>query len=228
MTLAFSEVRYGDCFRVGPHLFRCGDLLAPGEWEGLVKEWRRRDKSARCWVYSDPPWSSGNLRYWRTHAGYEAVSQDYTRFIERFVQCVGMLSPVAVYVEQSAFDYQTLTLAASRNPAWPNLAGRWTVRYGARRKDGTFTPNALLRFASEPCGADPSEMRGEPMTRHVFAGEGAALKGLPVVDPCVGLGTTVRVAHSAGLACLGNELNPKRLARTIDWLARRGLEVERL
>jgi len=44
---------------------------------------------------------------------------------------------------------------------------------------------------------------------------------------CVGLGTTVRMAHAREIACLGMELNTGRLARTIGWLAAQGLEVDR-
>jgi hypothetical protein len=217
------EVRYGDRFRVGAHLFQCGDLLSPGEWEGLLRAWRKHSRSPVGWAYSDPPWNAGNLRYWRTHAGGEAPRQDFDRFCARFAECVAMLEPRAAYVEQSVHEPSALILAASREPAWPHLRGRWDILYGSPRR-----PNLLLRFAAHDWDGDPSGLHGEAATAHVFDREPLAAEKAAVCDPCIGLGMTVRMAHARGIACLGNELNPARLARTIGWLVRRGLEVERL
>lgn len=220
-TTAAVAVEYGDTLRVGPHLFRCGDLMAPGEWESLLRAWRKHSRKPIGWVYSDPPWNAGNLRYWRTMKGDEAPPQDFSRFCDRYAECVAMLEPRGAYVEQSIHESSAMILAASRQAAWPHLSGRWEVLYGSPRR-----PNLLLRFAGHLWDGDPSGMHGEAMTRHVFDREPLATQGFPVCDPCVGLGMTARMAHARGLACLGMELNPARLARTINWLTAKGLEVE--
>jgi len=155
-------------------------------------------------------------------AGGEAPPQDFERFVEYLAGCIAGLKPRAVYVEQSIHDPSTLILVASRQPAWPSLAGRWTVSYGSPRR-----PNVLLRFAGHGWDGDPTGLHGEAMTRHVFDHEPLAIERAPVCDPCVGLGTTVRMAHAREIACLGMELNTGRLARTIGWLAAHGLEVDR-
>jgi hypothetical protein len=175
------------------------------------------------WVYSDPPWSAGNLGYWRTHAGLEPAVQDYARFCARFAECIAMLEPVTVFAEQSVKDPDTLILAASRLPEWPSLRGRWTVRYGSPSR-----PNLLLRFAGSDWGGHPSGLADEPMTAHVFDHEPAAAEKRPVADPCIGKGMTARMSHARGIPCMGMELNPKRLATTLEWLGRNGAEVERL
>lgn len=223
MSGSTITVEYGDTLRVGPHLFRCGDITAPGEWDALMRAWRRLGRPAADWVYSDPPWNGGNLRYWRTHAGEnDPPKQDFAAFIGHYAACVAVLKPRACYVEQSIGEHSSLILAAAREPAWPNLAGRWDVLYGSPRR-----PNILLRFAGHPWDGDPAGMHGEAMTRHVFDREPLAVEKVPVCDPCIGLGMTARMAHTRGIACLGMELNPARLARTVAWLARKGLEVHR-
>ena len=58
LTIPQAEVCYGDRFRIGPHLFQCGDITAPGEWESLVRAWQRLGRSPVGWIYSDPPWSA--------------------------------------------------------------------------------------------------------------------------------------------------------------------------
>ena len=98
----------------------------------------------------------------------------------------------------------------------------WTVCYGSPRR-----PNLLLRFAGHKWAGDPTGLHGEAMIRHVFDHEPLTVEQAPVCDPCIGLGTTVRMAHMRGIPCLGMELNPNRLARMIGWLAARGLEVKR-
>lgn len=117
----------------------------------------------------------------------------------------------------------------------PPFAGEWTVYYGAPVTSGDRMaecrrPNKLLRFAGHSWSGNPSDMRGEAMTRHVFEHEPlvASACGLYVADPCVGKGMTARMAQRFDLACLGMELNPKRLLVTLQWLEKQGLSVERI
>jgi hypothetical protein len=231
MTMPPIEVKYGDRFRCGPHLFQCGDLLAPNEWESLLKAWKRfSPKKPIRWVYSDPPWNAGNLRWWRNLAGYDAPTQDYGRFAERYAECIALIQPTAVYCEQSVRDPDTMILAAARLPAFPPLRGRYIVRYGAPTGTGDHIvccrrPNLVLRFADHEWNGDPTDLAGQKVTEHVFDREPVARDRTPVADPCVGKGMTARVAHNCGVPCLGMELNPKRLAVTLAWLTRRGLEI---
>jgi hypothetical protein len=68
-------------------------------------------------------------------------------------------------------------------------------------------------------------MAGEPMTIRVCAGLQLP-PGSVVVDPCMGKGMTSRMAHYFDWDCVGVEINPKRLAKTIEWLGRQGYDVE--
>lgn len=220
------NVEFGKCYKAGPHLFRCGDLLEPSHWRELIKMFNRKVNV----VYSDPPWNAGNLGYWRTHAGYPKAKQNWTEFIDRWTDSVSLINPDAIYCEQSINDPDTVTLAI-RGKGLPTLDGSWVVRYGAPvntsdRMSVCKRPNLLLRFARHNWGGNPTELSGEPMTAHVFDHEPLCVDGNVVADPCVGKGMTVRQAHRIGMACVGMELNPSRLQVTIDWLAKQDVKVE--
>lgn len=169
-------------------------------------------------VYSDPPWNPGNEKYWRRMAGVD-VPRDYTDLLTAWVRCVVAAEPEHVFVEQSVIDSHRgmLMAAISREPRWrwPLLA-TWTVQYGSPKR-----PNALMHFGPSPISTDPSGMFGVNMTRTVF-------RGLPfqsrawVADPCMGLGTTARVAAEFGFSVYGTELNPKRLGVTVERLRKAG------
>jgi hypothetical protein len=46
-----------------------------------------------------------------------------------------------------------------------------------------------------------------------------------VFDPCIGKGMTSRMALYYQWDCIGTEINPKRLGKTITWLERKNFEV---
>lgn len=218
-----------DCtYRVGPHLFRCGDL-EQDDWKRLIGL-----LDAACpLVYSDPPWNAANARYWRTHAEILSGPVNWPSFCEVWCRAVAFVNPCVVYTEQSAVGYHaTVMIQAAKRCGLPSLHSTYTVRYGAPVNTSDHIvecrrPNLLCRFATDGWDGDPTGLAGEEMTRHVFTHEPlvARSKGLFVADPCVGKGMTARMAHRFGLRCVGLELNPCRLQVTIDWLVKQGLTV---
>jgi hypothetical protein len=169
-------------------------------------------------VYSDPPWSPGNEKWWRRYAG-EDPPDDYNDLLDAWCRAVVALAPRDVFCEQSANDaHRGLFLAAvARRDAWRlPLLELWSVRYGSSK-----LPNVLLHFGHTPITTDPSGMSGVKMTRTVLRGL-AYQAGETVADPCMGLGMTSRLAHERGWNVIGTELNPKRLDRTIGWLLSHG------
>lgn len=177
-------------------------------------------------VYSDPPWNPGNEKYWRRFAG-EDVPKSYDALLDGWCRCVALARPDHVFVEQSVNSAHKAMLlrAVERCAGWtlPFLE-EWVCQYGAPKR-----PNALLHFGTERLTTDPGGMSGVAMVRTVFEGlpsfrlRGSASETLTLVaDPCMGLGTTSRVAHIMGLSCIGTELNPKRLEVTIGRLLKSG------
>ena len=176
-------------------------------------------------VYSDPPWNPGNASYWRTYANLDAC-RSYASFLDRLV---------AIYVACQQRGARHVMIEQSSNPAHHGLLLEavqqhydWSLPL-QRIYDVLYAkpqrPNALLHFGSGPLATDPSGLAGEPMTLRAIAGTRPE-PGTWIVDPCMGLGMTSRMAHGLGLNCFGCELNPQRLARTTAWLVKHGYTLE--
>ncbi len=168
-------------------------------------------------VYSDPPWSPGNEKWWRRHAGLEPPNS-YHNLLIGWCACVVACHPVDVFCEQSIVDaHRNILLGIIHEfHGWElPLVEQWTVFYGS-----PLRPNVLLHFGKDRIRTNPEGMHGEAMTRRVF--ESFAGRVRVVADPCTGLGMTSRMAHEFGADFVGTELNSKRLDRTIGWLSKHG------
>jgi hypothetical protein len=224
------SIERGRIYRVGPHLFACGDFETDS-WFHLT-----RLLDAPCpLVYSDPPWNAGNARYWRSHADGTSLAVNWPQFCERWCRCVAMIQPTIIYTEQSAIGHHASTMIqAAKAAGLPPLDQVYRVHYGAPVSTGERISvfrreNLLCRFATSDWTGDPSGLAGQAMTRHVFEHEPLIehCRGQFVADPCVGKGMTARMAHEFGMRCVGLELNPRRLQVTIDWLTKQGMEAKR-
>ncbi len=168
-------------------------------------------------VYSDPPWSPGNEKWWRRHAKLQPP-ESYDRFVDSWCRWVAACSPTDVFVEQSINPKHRgiLLKAVARCPAWGlELIEQWEVLYGSAK---AARPNVLLHFGDVKLKTDPAGLRGEPMTRRVFEG----LEPCVVADPCSGKGMTSRMAHHFGFDFFGTELNPKRMEKAVAWILKKG------
>lgn len=207
------HVEPGEIWAAGPHVFLCGDL----ETDDIERFIKMIPRPVHM-VYTDPPWNAGNAKYWRTHAGMSR-DVDINNLWSCICEIIQQLNAEEVFIEQSVRNWHDFEKIAAKHNL-PSLTGKWVVFYGSPHK-----PNILLRFAeTERQGFNPSGLHGEAMTDYVF--RCVAQPGKIVVDPCVGKGMTARMAHKYGMICYGMELNPKRLAVTLDWLSRY-YEVER-
>jgi len=169
-------------------------------------------------VYSDPPWNPGNEKWWRTYANLDPP-KSYGLFLDSWCRCACLGNPEHIFCEQSVNSKHRdlLKEAVLRCDSWVlPLIEEWTIWYGSPSR-----PNVLMHFGRSSLGADLTDMRGEEMVALVLDTLNLP-KGSVVADPCMGLGTTSRQAHKHGLCCVGTELNPVRLDRTIGWLLRSG------
>lgn len=172
-------------------------------------------------LYSDPPWGQGNLRYWQTinkrHTGREKSDIDYAEFLPFYFNMayknikdlavieygVGWRSDVISVCKESGFTHH----------------GVYTSRYGSAAKllpldihiiskSGNFIMPDKLHFA-ERCYA----LRGQHLVNFIFSHllpDGAE----SVLDPMCGMGYTAQATINHGLRFYGNELNEKRLEKT--------------
>jgi len=182
-------------------------------------------------VYSDPPWNPGNRKYWRTHAdaGHDG---SYESFLDVWCglvgECITQRGTEHVFTEQS-FDDEDRQLfldAVERVEEWTlPLSDQFKVFYGSPGSRSRQRPNMLLHFSDTELNTDPSGLDGEPMTIRACAGVNFA-EGSTVFDPCIGKGMTSRMALYFQWDCVGTEINPDRLGKTITWLERHDFEVE--
>lgn len=179
-------------------------------------------------VYSDPPWSPGNEKWWRRYASM-APPVDYRHLLDGWVDAVVRLSPSRVFCEQSVIEEHSRMMleAMQRHPGWrlPFLE-QWVTYYGSRspaRPQGW--PNVIMHFGQGALSVDPSGMSGTKMTQLVL-GSLDLPRGSVIADPCMGKGMTSRVGHACGLCVIGTELNPRRLEQTISWLLKKGYQEQ--
>lgn len=182
-------------------------------------------------VYSDPPWNPGNRKYWRTKADADHDGS-YGSFLDTWCELVGECiqgrETRHVFTEQSYDDDHRSSFlnTVEWTDAWTlPLQDQFKVFYGSPGSRSRQNPNMLLHFSETPLATDPSGLDGEPMTIRACAGIDAD-PGATVFDPCIGKGMTSRMALYYQWDCVGTEINPKRLGKTITWLERHDFDIE--
>jgi len=181
-------------------------------------------------VYSDPPWNPGNRKYWRTHADAEHDGT-YGEFLSSWCgivgECIQNRGTQHVFTEQSFDDEDrmsfTNTVRMTESWALP-LQNKYKVFYGSPGSRSRQNPNMLLHFGNTELTTDPTGLDGEPMTIRACAGIDVP-PGATVFDPCIGKGMTSRMAMYYQWDCIGTEINPDRLGKTITWLERHDFDV---
>jgi len=181
-------------------------------------------------VYSDPPWNPGNRKYWRTHADADHEGT-YGSFLDTWCglvgECISQRDTEYVFTEQSYDDDDRVSFlnTVRMTNSWTlPLQDQFKVFYGSPGSRSRQNPNMLLFYGDEPLRTDPTGLDGEPMTIRACAGVDVD-PGATVFDPCIGKGMTSRMALYYQWNCIGTEINPKRLGKTITWLERKEFEV---
>ena len=153
--------------------------------------------------YSDPPWGQGNLKYWRTMNGQAGYEVDWLKFVERIKWLCERHVTGSMFIETGVrFEKDVVSI-------WGEPQGRYEIVYKAGNK---YLPNILLGYGEQPT-ADPSGMTGWKIPHTVLS----TLPTAPtsVLDCCMGLGTTAKIAKKLDIMCYANELNPNRASKTI-------------
>lgn len=170
-------------------------------------------------VYSDPPWGQGNLKYWQTinkrHTGKEPNSIDYSKFLPHYFELVHKYAKDVIVIEYGV-GWRNDIIKVSSDAGFIH-GGCCTSLYSASKllpldvhvmsKSGNYKIDD--EFA-DGC----LKLRGLNLVKFVFT------KMLPkdasiVLDPMCGMGYTAQATVDLGLSFRGNELNEKRLEKTI-------------
>jgi DNA modification methylase len=171
-------------------------------------------------LYSDPPWGSGNLKYWVTinkkMTGKEYAPLTYDKLLDR--------------IKHLATNYVDGHVFIEIGPKWETevMAHVSTYLHNIRRfvllyKSGSKTLPCILVYGSTNPKYDynvniydPTNQTGAKVAEGCI--KAVAEEGAIVLDPCCGMGYTARGAVANKMRFKGNEFNAKRLQKTIDFL----------
>lgn len=195
-------------WRVGPHRLLCGDAttgdlarLLAGVTPGVI--------------YTDPPWDPNWATRWRRLVEPEA-RVEYAAMQGALAAAWAASGAPLAFVEMG--ERWAPPFRAALDLAGWRPAGAWPTRYGSRAR-----PALLTAWTREPgrvvTAARPAPLGGAALVHWALAATPDST-GVIILDPCIGLGTTARVAHALGLTVYGLDLHPGRLARTRAWLER--------
>ena len=211
---ALCPVRPGDIWRVGPHLFGCGDLE-----QGDVLARLLAAAPPLTLVYADPPWNEGDTKRYRTLARQDSVPGEAHGWRGVFTAA---LRPAAdrgllAYVEMSRPSIGRATDEARRMGA--RIHGPWDVHY----RPG-WTESLMFGADFRPDGGPVAVIDGPDATTAPVQALSAHPPGV-VLDPCTGNGWTARAAVQLGWVFVGHELTPRRLWTAMRRISRDGHQL---
>lgn len=193
--------------RFGPHAVTLGSVTGP-QVDDLV------DRPVDI-LYSDPPWGDSYMKMFATHTqkatGTRPVQPSYQALCDRYADLIQRYVREWVFIEDGVRAYKPMLDAVSPHLAAVDVL---SMKYGddlsAVLIVGRRTPGPLPTLHLEG-------LKGLPFVKHVLGT--VARPGAVVLDPCCGAGYTAKAAVFHGMTFLGNELNPARLQKTMDYLA---------
>ena len=172
-------------------------------------------------LYSDPPWGTGNLKYWATinkkMTGKEFSPLTYDKLLDRIKDLSIKYVDGHVFIEvgvkwedevtQHMASYLTniqsfVTLYRSGSKILPCI-----LMYGSTNQKYKFDTQIY----------NPTNQTGQEVAKNCI--KAVAEEGAIVLDPCCGMGYTARAAIASKMRFRGNEFNSTRLQKTIDFLA---------
>lgn len=199
--------------QIGTHRVKHGDVT-----QG-IEDLMQNDKVEI--FYSDPPWGVGNLKYWQTMnqkmTGAETRDVDLSKFIDKIFEIASAYSKNLVFIEYGI--------------KWEQEIKDYGAKYGLKhialiplqyRSGNRLLPLHLHVFAKKDIVLPEGYIESVTDTYGLNALKQAiypfAKKGEVILDPCCGMGYTAQIAINTGMQFRGNELNRKRLQKTIERL----------
>jgi hypothetical protein len=175
-------------------------------------------------VYTDPVWDARIATAFRTGAGLFPC-KDFGALMDRLAQvyeACRVRGAADIFVEHSAdpAKHEQFLEAASRYAFGRGPMRKIETTYGSPKR-----PAILFHFGLRPPNEKIDGLSGPRLVETALRSIGGVRAGAWVVDPCIGQGMTSRVAHKLGFSCFGTELDPKRLAKTVAWLAKKGYQI---
>jgi hypothetical protein len=197
--------------QIGVHRVQCGNLM-----DGIDK---LMDGQIADLVYSDPPWGEGNLKYWETirqrHTGDKVRRENpLGPFLDKFFEVSAKYSKnVVIVLYGIQWESQVLEVASKHGltrrhlctPKYRAGSALLPVHLHVFSKTPIVIPEGYSEAVESRVGYASIEQRILPFLK----------SGQLLVDPCTGEGSTSQFAIDHDAVLYGNELNEKRLSKTI-------------
>lgn len=164
-------------------------------------------------VYTDPPWSKGNMNSFVTKAGLDTYVASFDEFMDVLFARIQEIGPRVCYLEVGKQHRQDF---ADRLQALSPVVQEWSILY--YRKHACF----LLRGGDGAVETDFTGLDDEETPAAAIAAD----RPICVADLCTGRGLSLLAAHQHGVRFIGTELNRRRLAVAIDRAAAMGVTYE--
>lgn len=196
----------------GNHKVVCGDIML-----NAYEQVMQNDKADI--LYSDPPWGSGNLKYWDTMnvKMNNAQSRDigWDTFVDKFADIVNQYTheDSKVFIEMGIKFYDKVVEVFEQKTNF-KFVQRFDTVYSNK------LPMIVLHFTNaNQYMYDVSTINGTTADKTVNnILEPIAKENAIVFDPCMGFGRTLRISDKYNMAFRGSELNQARIDRAIKFL----------
>ena len=210
-----GSTEQGNIIEIGGHRVRHGNIY---EQDGISQ--LMRDDKADIF-YSDPPWGPGNLRFWDTMnkkmnpdaRGYE-FGFDVDRFLEVVIATAMKYTNGFIVIEYGKrWSSKLVKLATSKGLHYCGQVE--TLYVGGGKK---LPLDIVVFHTAEKRQIDLSSAYHTmdlTTVKTIFSILRPPVGGIGV-DLCCGMGYTAQACMDYGMRFIGNELNYKRLQKTIE------------
>jgi len=204
---------------IGRHKVKCGDIM-----DG-IDDLMQGEKADI--IYSDPPWGQGNLKYWQTinnrHTGAEKTDIQFDDFLPSFFRILQKYAKRMVILEYGVRWRNDIIQMCAEHGLMHG--GAVTSLYQGGNKllpldvHLISKKNEISLGVLQGAGIEQEfkkncvQKRGLSLVRYIFST--VIREEKTVLDPMCGMGYTAQVASEMGMSFRGNELNAKRLKKTI-------------
>tara|TARA_R100001440_G_scaffold19195_2_gene32445 strand:+ start:17611 stop:18252 length:642 start_codon:yes stop_codon:yes gene_type:complete len=201
--------------KIGKHKVQHGDIMSG--IDNLM------ENEMADLIYSDPPWGQGNLKYWQTinkrHTGTEPTDIKYEKFLPTLFGIFRKFAKDVVVIEYGE-KWRDDIISYVDSYGFIH-GGVCTSLYGNSKKllpldVHVFSKSGIFKIDDE-FKTGCLKYRGGDLSIFIFEKIlSKEIKGTGIVlDPMCGMGYTAQSAIKHNLAFRGNELNSKRLDKTI-------------
>lgn len=202
----------------GRHRVRHGNVMERGGIDQLMAG------EGAAIMYSDPPWGDGNLKYWATMNkkmnGAVMEQPPLDEFLTNIFDIADDYVEHFLCIEYGCRWAEMIQEEAMRRKFNPLAIIDVMYRSGSKmlplhlhvfnRSTLTLTPDYVMTVTGTH-GYDCIKKAVEPLAEVVKTKDSDA----SILDPCCGMGYTAQCAVDFGLSFRGNELNYKRLTKTM-------------